>query len=240
MPVSRQKESQGRRTRGLLGLSSWRMTAPGEEAVATAKIEACARQHLPELLAKTQYSPADVGQIAIPGTGGTLTPPSQERREIFRMKVVAATQASHAEEALGGDPKREELPILGNYDAACGVCWGACCSYGGNAAFINGATVRRLRNARPELTDAEIVEHYVNAIPELTVESSCILHGQQGCALPREQRSSICNDFWCRPVKDWQRKEVKREAARPVAMMIVHDDRVIRSAIVAIDPKAPL
>jgi len=216
------------------------MRAPGEEPVATAKIEACARRRLPELLTNTQRSPAEVGLIAIPSTDGALSRPSQERRDLFRMKVLAAAAASHAEEALGGDPQRVELPILGNFDAACGVCWGACCAYGGNAAFIGGATVRRLRNARPELSDTDIVEHYMSAIPDLTVENSCILHGQQGCALPREQRSSICNDFWCRPVKDWQRKEAKRAEARPVAVVIVHDNDAIRSALVTIDPKAPL
>lgn len=216
------------------------MTTPGQEPVATAKLEACARQQLAELAANTHRSPADMGLIAIPGTDGTLTPPSRERRAIFRMKVLAAAQASRAEEALGGDPNREELPIVGNFDAACGVCWGACCAYGGNAAFISGATVRRLRNARPELSDADIVEHYVNAIPEQTVENSCILHGQGGCALPREQRSSICNDFWCRPVKDWRRNEVTREQARPVAVVIVHENRATRSSIVTMDPRARL
>lgn len=187
-----------------------------------------------------QRNPTDVSLIAIPGTEGTLTPPSRERRAIFRMKVVAATEASHVEQALGGDPTREELPIVGNFDAACGVCWGACCAYGGNTAFIGGATVRRLRIARPELSDADIVQHYVNAIPERTVENSCILHGQHGCALPREQRASICNDFWCRPVKDWRRREMKREDVRPVAVVIVQQDCAIRSGIVNMDPKAPI
>lgn len=216
------------------------MTSPGEEPVATAKVEACARRHLAQLVSTTPGGAADVGLIAIPGTNGTLTPPSQERRDIFRMKVLAAVKASHAEQALGADPNREELPILGNLDAACGVCWGACCAYGGNAAFICGATVRRLRNAQRELSDADIVEHYMRAIPERTVENSCILHGEQGCALPREQRSSICNDFWCRPVKDWRRREMARPDARPAAVIIVHEERAIRSAVVTMDPKAPL
>lgn len=215
------------------------MTAP-EETASKAKIDACARKHLPELLASTERTEADVGLIAIPGTRGTLTPPSRERREIFRSKVLAAIEASRAEAALGGDPSREDAPILGNLDAACGVCWGACCAYGGNAAFICGATVRRLRNRRPELTDAEIVEHYMNAIPERTVEDSCILHGERGCALPREERSTICNDFWCRPVKDWRSKEMKRAEARPTAVVIVEGNHALRSAIVELDPKAPL
>jgi hypothetical protein len=216
------------------------MTPPGDEPVTKANIEACARQHLPELLASTGHSPADVGSIAIPGTAGTLSAPSRERRDIFRMKLLAAVAASRAEEALGADPHRADLPILGNFDAACGVCWGACCAYGGNSAFIDGATVRRLRSARPELTDAQVIEHYLNAVPERTVENSCILHGQAGCALPREQRSAICNDFWCRPVKDWRRLEMTRETARPVAVIMVLDNRVIRSAVVSIDPTAPL
>lgn len=215
-------------------------TDPAHEPAATAKIEACARQHLPELLTDSELGEADVGLIAIPGTLGTLTPPSAERREIFRSKVVDAVAASYAEEALGGDPNREEPPILGNLDAACGVCWGACCTYGGNAAFICGATVRRLRNARPELSDADIVEHYMKAIPERTVEGSCILHGERGCALPREQRSSICNDFWCRPVKDWRRREGKRTEPRPAAVVIVLEGRALRAAVLELDPKAPI
>jgi hypothetical protein len=216
------------------------MSVPSEEPIATAKLEACARQHLPELVASTQRNPADVGLIVIPNAGGTLTRPSRERRDVFRMKLISSAEASHAEEALGGDASREELPIVGNFDAACGVCWGACCAYGGNSAFISGATVRRLRGARPELSDADIVQHYLNAVPERTVESSCILHGEAGCALPREQRSSICNDFWCRPIKDWQRTEAQREQARPVAVVIVHENHSLRSAIVTMDPKAPM
>jgi hypothetical protein len=69
---------------------------------------------------------------------------------------------------------------------------------------------------------------YGAAIPDDTVEQSCIFHGARGCALPRELRSHTCNDYFCRPVRDW----IGRAAPQEAAVVIMMGDQVLRSALI--------
>ncbi|MEM7260481.1 MAG: hypothetical protein AAF488_00725, partial [Planctomycetota bacterium] len=48
----------------------------------------------------------------------------------------------------------------------------------------------------------EIVEHYESYVPALAATGSCVYHASSGCALPRELRSSTCNRFVCRGVRE--------------------------------------
>ena len=197
--------------------------------------ESIARKHLPTLLASSQLSEDELTLIALPGSTGSLQPPAAERRERFRESVTAAVAAS-TEQGYGS--ANEPLADADNVSppavlaAACKTCRGLCCRAGGDSAYIDEATVRRVRAQRSGLSDADIVALYMNAIPERTVQQSCILHGAQGCALPRELRSHVCNDFYCRPLREWER-EVARIDSRPAAIVVLHENQVIRSTLVS-------
>jgi len=196
--------------------------------------ESIARKHLPSLLANSHLSEADIALIALPGSVAPLRPPPPERRERFRESVTAAVAASSTpdHEAMQPIPEADSAPPAATPNAACGACRGLCCRNGGDKAYVDDSTVQRVRALRPGLSDADIIALYMNAIPERIVENSCILHGEQGCALPRELRSNVCNNFYCRPVRDWEREAV-RTGTRPTAIFVLHDDQVIRSTLVS-------
>ena len=38
---------------------------------------------------------------------------------------------------------------------------------------------------------------YIDQMPEVGYEGSCIFHGKQGCTLDRSLRSDVCNSYFC-------------------------------------------
>src|SRR5258707_1007284 len=48
-----------------------------------------------------------------------------------------------------------------------------------------------LRNAR------KVLRLYVERVPEVGYQNSCIFHGKQGCTLDRSLRSDVCNSYFC-------------------------------------------
>ena len=42
-----------------------------------------------------------------------------------------------------------------------------------------------------------MIDDYLSRIPDVAHQDSCIFHGADGCALPRELRSDVCNNFEC-------------------------------------------
>ena len=38
---------------------------------------------------------------------------------------------------------------------------------------------------------------YIDRVPEVGYEGSCIFHGKQGCTLDRSLRSDVCNGYFC-------------------------------------------
>jgi hypothetical protein len=155
-----------------------------------------------------------------------FVPASPERREQFRAHVAALVEEETRLPGEAHDDDSSEPPPVA-LGAACGMCRGLCCRYGGNAAHLDAAAIRRVRRLWPELTEADIVARYMSAIPERGVERSCIVHGEHGCTLPRELRSETCNAFVCLPVRNW----LERNDPRPTALVVVEDERVIRSGV---------
>lgn len=203
-------------------------------AEATAAREAIARTQLPALLQGSSLQESQIALIAVPALDAQLSVPSVERRERFRDSVIAAVTAAAGtaqDAAVVPDEPAEHEAVR---SATCGVCRGACCRYGGDTAYIDEAVVRRVRTFQPHLDDAALVALFIGAIPERTVEGSCILHGESGCALPRERRSHVCNNYYCRPIRDWE-AETARTGVRPTAVFAVHEDHAIRAVLVGED-----
>lgn len=196
-----------------------------------AALESVARGQLPALLESSQLREEDVTVVVLPGSVAPFCVPSAERRDRFRASLEVAVKES----AAGGDDVRRDQNSSNPgparaFAAACEACRGLCCRNGGDTAYIDAATVNKLRALRPELGDADVVAFYLSAIPQHTVEGSCILHGEQGCVLSREVRSHVCNDFYCRPVREWER-DTLRTGLAPTAIFILHEHQVIRSTL---------
>jgi hypothetical protein len=65
-------------------------------------------------------------------------------------------------------------------------------------AYLTPETMRRYRAAHPGLTTEEVAGAYMAHVGESHIEGSCVFHQPAGCALPREMRGDVCNNYFCR------------------------------------------
>jgi hypothetical protein len=92
---------------------------------------------------------------------------------------------------------RAESPPSASATSACGLCRGACCTAGGEHAFLRGEHLALLRrSARGETADA-FVARYLTHLPARHYQRSCVFHAVGGCTLPRTMRSGLCNRYQC-------------------------------------------
>ena len=110
-------------------------------------------------------------------------------------------------------------------DAGCAACQGFCCKRGGgdNHAFLTRQTVYHLRDTKPELEPAEIIEHYLNALPDQSVRGACVFQSEVGCTLEREWRAALCNSFHCHDLHAMHDLTDGR-ADVPLAIVGINDD----------------
>ena len=101
----------------------------------------------------------------------------------------------------------------------CALCGGGCCTRGGDKAYLSAATLRRFMNAQPQLSTAEVAAAYLDRVSARTQTDSCINHTGQGCSLPSEMRSDICNRFSCESLARLQAAQRGPEAEH--VMLIV-------------------
>lgn len=159
------------------------------------------RNHIPDSW------PANASLVFLPRNTHRLTPISGARVEALRRHLeqivtVARTLPDQDADAVtetsattnGVDAQQSTLPALG---AACGLCGGHCCATGGNSAWLEPGTIRRLQWQDLFLSDARIVDHYLGFVPAISYENSCIYHAVDGCCLPRVIRSNVCNQYLC-------------------------------------------
>jgi len=87
---------------------------------------------------------------------------------------------------------------------ACGQCHGNCCRRGGDHAYLKVATIRRYLETHPGLRPRDVLAAYLARVGNKTYKDSCIFHRPDGCALPRDMRSDICNQYFCDELKAFQ------------------------------------
>ncbi|QDV42142.1 hypothetical protein Enr13x_19850 [Stieleria neptunia] len=88
-----------------------------------------------------------------------------------------------------------ELAILGN---GCAVCRGHCCFQGRGHAFIHVDTVLGYMERHPDQRPRDVLQAYVSRIGPKAYEDSCVYHAENGCTLPRDMRSKVCNGYLCK------------------------------------------
>lgn len=81
--------------------------------------------------------------------------------------------------------------------AACTLCRGWCCRNGGDDAFLDAPTLARIHHAQGLPAIATTARVYVDRVPPMGYEGSCIFHGSHGCTLDRAMRSDVCNAYFC-------------------------------------------
>ena len=88
-----------------------------------------------------------------------------------------------------------QLAILGN---GCAVCRGHCCFQGRGHAFIHVDTILGYMQRHPDQRPRDVLEAYVSRIGPKAYEDSCVYHAENGCTLPRDMRSKVCNGYLCK------------------------------------------
>ena len=68
-------------------------------------------------------------------------------------------------------------------------------------AFLTDQALRIVWSERPRLSKDELIAAYIDAVPDVTFDGSCIFHAEQGCSLPNRLRSEICQTYLCDPLK---------------------------------------
>lgn len=136
--------------------------------------------------------------------------PAAERAR-FRARLEAVIAAARGpgeapDDAAGPAPAPEEPRFRAGgavFAAACAACGGLCCRQGlPRSAFLEPADLRRVAASRPEMSDADLVGLYLSHLGPTHAERSCLFHGERGCRLPREIRSTTCNAWICQDIED--------------------------------------
>lgn len=135
----------------------------------------------------------------VPSFINGLVPLSEERRQRFRDNIAKVIQEAWDMPAddLPEAPVTPRPEIQKFFGGACALCRGFCCRLGGDQAFFRAETVQRFRQSYPDMSQEQVIDVYMSHLQEQSLENSCVYHGERGCVLPREFRSSICNDFFC-------------------------------------------
>jgi hypothetical protein len=143
----------------------------------------------------------DSQPVMVPRNNKALVPTSHERVRRLRKHLVTALRAlrTMADPGRGASPPRPEPEGFAGrvVRTACTLCEGFCCRNGEDDAFLDDQTIARVRRARPALDARAVVRLYVERVPDVGYESSCIFHGKQGCTLDRSLRSDVCNAYFC-------------------------------------------
>lgn len=148
----------------------------------------------------------------LPRNSNQLAPLPATRVDALRQhleQIVTAARMSADQESdvfketsattHGIEPEQADMPALG---VACGLCGGHCCATGGDSAWLEPGTIRRLQWHDLPVTDSRIIEHYLGFVPEVSYENSCIYHSEKGCCLPRAIRSRVCNQYLCKGLSE--------------------------------------
>ena len=162
--------------------------------------------------------------LVIPSGLSRLVPPSTERLSDYTQhlnniirKAAEHTDASdvvHDQHYIAHERLHKleqtfaENPALHTIsDRLCTMCRGGCCASGKDHAYLSVITMRRYMDKHPALTHDDIRDLYLSHVATETIDDACINQTATGCRLPRELRSDICNEYYCDPIKSYQKKQ---------------------------------
>ena len=139
--------------------------------------------------------------VIVPRNDKAAMPISSERVGRLRKHLVVALRALQMmrNPPCSAPPLRPEPEGFAARVAhtACSLCKGWCCRNGKDHAFLDEETMARVGRARLALDVRAVLRLYVERVPEVGYEDSCIFHGKKGCTLDRSLRSDVCNSYFC-------------------------------------------
>ena len=139
----------------------------------------------------------DAQPVIVPRSERPLGAAEPERVWRLRKHLIAVLRRART---MGDStPVRPELTGFAARVAAvgCTMCGGFCCKGGGDHAYLDEATMVRVRASGPRLSARGMLRSYLARVPAESYRGSCVFHGAKGCTLDRWQRSDVCNDYFC-------------------------------------------
>ena len=119
----------------------------------------------------------------VPRNDKAAVPISLERVRRLRKHLVVtlrslrtAKNPEHSVSPLRPEPEGFAARVA---RTACSLCKGWCCTNGDDHAFLDQATIARVRRARLPLDGRAVLRLYIERVPEVGYEGSCILHGNR-------------------------------------------------------------
>ena len=114
----------------------------------------------------------------------------------------------------------------------CAQCRGRCCEAGASrGAFIDRAVLQRWQQEQAAGSLNDAIDAYLAMLPSEHVLGACLYQTARGCAIPRERRADICNDFACEPLQEVQRAAAADPAGAVLAITF-HRDQVEAAAVI--------
>ena len=151
--------------------------------------------------------------LTVPSYRGTLSRLPRDRRAAFLAWLRQLIW--EAFEAPSPNRKRPETAATPNQldlaAWACTACGGECCSKGGTHAYLDEPAIRRVIRQHPKFGRRALADLYASYLPEQSFTGSCVFHAANGCTLPRELRSDLCNSFYCIPLRHFFREHPQFE-----------------------------
>lgn len=171
----------------------------------------------------------------IPANRSRVTNLPDRRRRAFRDHVnrligeagagLAAPSASEAGSPAPPAPSVSPTPeVQAVLNRACALCRGFCCGKGNNHAYLTAETIRRYMGQHPDRRPRDVLASYMGRVGNKTYENSCVFHGADGCRLPREMRSDVCNRYFCPDLKEFQQDLAGRDPARGFFAAMIKDE----------------
>lgn len=157
-------------------------------------------------------------RIALPSGPRRTRALAERRRAAYRRRLtdLVAQARDAVEEVLAEDTESAASTLPGRL---CGLCRGGCCTRAGDHAYLTAGTMRAYMRRHPGMTNAEVVERYVDSLPPASQAGSCINHTPTGCALPRDMRSATCNAYACESLA--QLIDAQRGKRAPRVVLVV-------------------
>ncbi|MBV1857843.1 MAG: hypothetical protein KUG77_05475 [Nannocystaceae bacterium] len=169
--------------------------------------------------------PEKVDLVVLPGMEVRMEPVTPGRKDQLAASLDAEVYARRERTRVPKTPTPlDDASLL----AVCQTCRGACCKAGENHAFLTRRVLSRVKAELRVVSEAALLESYLDRVPTVAREGSCIYHGAQGCALPRAMRSETCNRFLCYPLKQLGR-DFSRAGYAQLAVSTVpeNEDRML-------------
>jgi hypothetical protein len=161
-----------------------------------------------------------------------LTPVTAARRAAHRAHLDSLLEQPAGADIQPLAPAAAASTLGAQEGRLCAQCGGRCCSHGGQRhAFITLPQLLRWQRAEPGRSLPDAVGYFMERLPPGHVAASCLYHGPQGCALPREHRADVCNAHTCDALDRVQATLRDAPQAAFVAVTLSGDDAV-RSALV--------